>query len=210
MGLRGTGSNNLVAHSLFVPRHRVLRTYERARMRGPGQRTNPGPLYRMPFGALFATAATAPLVGAVEGSLTAYLAGLREDGRLTLVSTRFEASKFAQVAFARAASEADAAALPLDRDIAELYACAARSEPIPLELRLRTRRDQVCGTERAVRAIDLLFSHAGAAALQSGNRVERVWRDVHAYSTHLANDVEQALALYGGGVLGLPVEDALM
>ncbi|MCL6289141.1 acyl-CoA dehydrogenase family protein [Streptomyces sp. ID03-2B] len=210
VGLRGTGSNDLVAHSLFVPGHRVLRTHERARMRGPGQLTNPGPLYRMPFGALFATATTAPLVGAVEGCLTAYLESLRDRSGLTPAGTRFGANQFAQAAFARAASEVDAAALPLDRDIAELYECASRSEPIPLELRLRTRRDQVCGTERAVRAIDLLFTHAGAAALRSGNRVERAWRDVHAGSTHLANDVEHALALYGGGVLGLPVEDALM
>ncbi|MDX3642304.1 hypothetical protein [Streptomyces sp. MB09-02B] len=175
----------------------------------PGQRTNPGPLYRMPFGALFASPATVPLVGAVEGCLTAYLEGLCDECGLTAAGTRFGASQFAQAAFARAASEVDATALPLDRDIAELYTCAARSETSPLELRLRTRRDQVCGTERAVRVIDQLFSHA-VSALQSGNRVERVWRDVHAGSTHFPNDVEHVLALYGGGVLGLPVEDVLM
>ncbi|CAM5645277.1 acyl-CoA dehydrogenase [Streptomyces pilosus] len=210
VGLRGTGSNELVAESLFVPRHRLLRNSERARLCGPGQRTNPGPLYRMPFGALFATATTVPLIGAVGGCLGAYLGGLRTEDGLTAAGSRFGGNQFAQAAFARAASEVDAAELQLDRDIAELYEHACRSEPVPLELRLRTRRDQVCGTERAVRAIDLLFTHVGAAALERGNRVERVWRDVHAGSTHLANDVEHALALYGRGVLGLPVEDALM
>ncbi|MFF9542521.1 3-hydroxy-9,10-secoandrosta-1,3,5(10)-triene-9,17-dione monooxygenase oxygenase subunit [Streptomyces albidoflavus] len=209
VGLRGTGSNDLVADALFVPRHRILRTGDRARMSGPGQRTNGGPLYRMPFGALFASATTVPLVGAVEGCLRRYLEELRGTDGPTPAGARFGASHFARAAFARAASEVDAAALPLDRDLAELYDCAVRGEPAPLELRLRTRRDQVCGTERAVRAIDLLFGQAGAAALRSGHHVERVWRDVHAGSTHLANDVERALSLYGGGVLGLPVEDAL-
>jgi 3-hydroxy-9,10-secoandrosta-1,3,5(10)-triene-9,17-dione monooxygenase len=210
VGLRGTGSNDLHVDRVFVPRHRILRTYERAHLNGPGQRANPGPLYRMPFGALFSTAVTAPLVGAAEGCLEDQLAGLRGGSGLTLGGARFGGNQFVQVAIARAASEIDAAALQLDRNIKELYEHACRGAEIPMELRLRARRDQVCGTERAVRAVDLIFNHVGGASLRTGSRIERVWRDVHAGGTHLANDVEHALALYGRGALGLPVEDALV
>ncbi|MGW9131938.1 3-hydroxy-9,10-secoandrosta-1,3,5(10)-triene-9,17-dione monooxygenase oxygenase subunit [Streptomyces sp. NPDC055681] len=210
VGLRGTGSNDLQVDRAFVPRHRILRSYERAQLHGPGQRVNPGPLYRMPFGALFTTAVTAPLVGAAQGCLEGHLAGLRGSSGLTLDGARFGDNQFAQAAVARAASEIDAAALQLDRNIRELYEHACRGMAIPMELRLRARRDQVCGTERAVRAVDLLFSHAGGASLRTGSRIERAWRDVHAGSTHLANDVEHALVLYGKGALGLPVEDALV
>lgn len=79
-----------------------------------------------------------------------------------------------------------------------------------MELRLRVRRDQVFGTERAVEAIDLLFKTAGGKSLQRGNPIERVWRDVHAGDLHVANDAERALAMYGRGAFGLTVEDNLV
>ena len=76
--------------------------------------------------------------------------------------------------------------------------------------RLRLRRDQVRGTERAVEAIDLLFKTSGGNSLGRGTPVERAWRDAHAGSVHVANDPERALAMYGRGAFGLPVEDNLI
>ncbi|MFB7556806.1 hypothetical protein [Streptomyces brevispora] len=56
----------------------------------------------------------------------------------------------------------------------------------------------------------LLFKTAGGNALRRGNPVERAWRDAHAGSVHVANDVERALAMYGRGAFGLTVEDNLV
>ncbi|WP_420902983.1 hypothetical protein [Streptomyces hirsutus] len=111
---------------------------------------------------------------------------------------------------ARAASDIDATVLQMDRNLRELSELAAAGREIPMELRLRTRRDQVRGTERAVAAIDLLFKTAGGNALRRGNPIERAWRDAHAGSVHVANDVERALAMYGRGAFGLTVEDNLV
>ncbi|MFB6718141.1 MULTISPECIES: hypothetical protein [unclassified Streptomyces] len=111
---------------------------------------------------------------------------------------------------ARAPSDIDATALQTDRNLRELSELAAAEREIPMEMRLRTRRDQVRGTERAVAAIDLLFKTAGGNALRRGNLVERAWRDAHAGSVHVANDVERALAMYGRGAFGLTVEDNLV
>jgi 3-hydroxy-9,10-secoandrosta-1,3,5(10)-triene-9,17-dione monooxygenase len=108
------------------------------------------------------------------------------------------------------ASEIDAAVLQMDRNIGELYQAAAAGEEIPMELRLRTRRDQVRATERSLAAADLLFKTAGGNSLRRGNPIERAWRDVHAGSVHVANDVERTLALYGKGAFGLTVEDNLV
>ena len=210
MGLRATGSNDVVVERAFVPEHRVLRNYEHSQLRGPGQRVNPGPLYRMPFGAVFTTTVTAPLVGAVTGCYESYISAMRDRVRLSLGGGRFAEDAFAQVAVARVASEIDAAVLQLDRNIGELYRYAVAGEEIPMELRLRTRRDQVRATERSLAAVDLLFKTAGGNSLRRGNPVERAWRDVHAGSVHVANDVERTLALYGKGAFGLQVEDNLI
>jgi 3-hydroxy-9,10-secoandrosta-1,3,5(10)-triene-9,17-dione monooxygenase len=83
-------------------------------------------------------------------------------------------------------------------------------EEIPKELRLRARRDQVRGTERAVDAVDLLFKNSGGRSLKSGNPIERAWRDAHAGSVHAANDTERWLAMYGKGAFGLEIEDAMI
>ena len=210
IGLRGTGSNDIVVEDVFVPEHRVMRNYEQAQLRGPGQRVNTGPLYKLPFGAMFTSAITAPVVGAVAGCYEAYLTAMRNRVRLSLGGGRFAEDQYAQVAVARAASEIDAAVLQMDRNITELYACAARGEEIPMELRLRCRRDQVRSTERALEAIDILFKTAGGNSLKRGNPIERAWRDAHAGSVHVANDVERALAMYGKGAFGLAVEDNLI
>lgn len=210
IGLRGTGSNDLVIERAFVPAHRILRNYEHSQLRGPGQKVNTGPLYRLPFGAVFTTAITAPIVGAVDGCLASYVATMGDRLRLSLGGGRFAEDPFAQVAVARASSETDAAILQLDRNITALYERATAGEEISMELRLRTRRDQVRATERALQAIDILFKTAGGNSLKRGNPIERAWRDAHAGSVHVANDVERALAMYGRGAFGIPVEDNLV
>lgn len=210
IGLRGTASNDIIIDGVFVPEHRTMRNYEQAQLRGPGQKVNTGPLYKMPFGAVFTSTITAPVVGAVAGCYEAFVSSMRDRVRLSLGGGRFAEDQFAQVAIARAASEIDAAVLQMDRNIDELYHCAADGTPIPFELRLRARRDQVRGTERALEAADILFKAAGGNSLRRGNPVERAWRDAHAGSVHVANDVDRALAMYGKGVFGLTVEDNLV
>ncbi|TYL45488.1 flavin-dependent monooxygenase [Nocardioides sp. BGMRC 2183] len=210
VGLRGTGSNDIEVGEVFVPAHRVLRNYEHTRLRGPGQQVNSGPLYKLPFGAIFASTITAPVVGAVAGCLEDYVAAMRDRVRLSLGGGRFAEDQFAQVAVARVASEVDAAILQMDRNITALYDCAVAGAEIPWEYRVRARRDQVRATERSVDAIDTLFKTAGGNSLKRGNPIERAWRDAHAGSVHVANDVERALALYGRSAFGLPVEDNLV
>jgi 3-hydroxy-9,10-secoandrosta-1,3,5(10)-triene-9,17-dione monooxygenase len=210
IGLRGTASDDIVVDRAFVPYHRTLRNHDQAHLRGPGQKVNTGPLYRMPFASIFTSTVTAPVIGAVSGCYDAYLTAMRDRIRLSVGGGRFAEDQFAQVAVARAASEIDAAILQLNRNVAELYACAVSGARIPMELRLRTRRDQVRGTERSLEAIDILFTTAGGNSLKRGNPIERAWRDAHAGGVHVANDVERALAMYGRGEFGFTVEDNLV
>ncbi len=210
IGLRGTASNDIVVDRAFVPEYRTMRNYEQAQLRGPGQKVNTGPLYRMPFATVFTSAITGAVVGAVAGCYTSYITAMRDRVRLSLGGGRFAEDQFAQVAVARAASEIDAAILQMDRNVREVYQHAVDGAEIPMELRLRARRDQVRATERVLEAIDILFKTAGGNSLQRGNPIERAWRDAHAGSVHVANDVERALALYGKAEFGLAVEDNMI
>jgi 3-hydroxy-9,10-secoandrosta-1,3,5(10)-triene-9,17-dione monooxygenase len=117
---------------------------------------------------------------------------------------------FAKVRIAHAAGEIDAAWLQLVHNMTELMDHANRGERIPLPLRLRIRRDQVRGTGRAIEAIDLLFENSGGRALKTGTPIQRFWRDAHAGRVHAINDPERALAMFGNGEFGIPVQDAML
>ncbi|PTR24886.1 3-hydroxy-9,10-secoandrosta-1,3,5(10)-triene-9,17-dione monooxygenase [Rhodococcus sp. OK519] len=210
VGLRGTASNEITVERAFVPEYRTIRNYEVAQLRAPGHKVNPAPLFKLPFAAIFTSTVAAPVIGTVAGCYETYLTSMRDRVRLSLGGGRFAEDQSAQIAVARASSEIDAAILQMDRNIRELLELAEAGQPLPMSMRLRARRDQVRGTERAIDAIDVLFKTAGGNSLNRGNPIERAWRDAHAGSVHVANDAARALAMYGRGAFGLPVEDNLV
>jgi 3-hydroxy-9,10-secoandrosta-1,3,5(10)-triene-9,17-dione monooxygenase len=209
VGLRGTGSNDIVVEDVFVPEHRTLSMAHTARCVCPGQELNTGPLFRMPYGTIHPYAITAPMIGMAVGAYDEHVGFTRDRIRAAYLGEKSSEDPFAQVRIASAANDIDAAWLQLERNVNEEMALAVAGEKIPIELRLRARRDQVCGSAKAIAAIDRLFESAGGKAINNGLRVPRFWRDAHAARVHAANDPERALVMYGKGELGIPVRDGL-
>jgi 3-hydroxy-9,10-secoandrosta-1,3,5(10)-triene-9,17-dione monooxygenase len=211
VGLRGTGSNDIVVDGAFVPEHRSLSFGDVTKCVCPGQEVNPAPLYRIPFGSIFSCTVTTPIIGMAVGAYEAHVAYQRDRVSTAYLGHKVAEDPFAQARAARAAAEIDAAWLALTRNMTELMAHAYAEEPIPMPLRLRIRRDQVLGTERAVGAVDLLFENSGGRALRNGTPIQRSWRDVHAGRAHAINDPERALSMFGRGEFGLPpAADAML
>ncbi|MFE5591347.1 3-hydroxy-9,10-secoandrosta-1,3,5(10)-triene-9,17-dione monooxygenase oxygenase subunit [Streptomyces sp. NPDC056549] len=210
VGLRGSGSNDIVVEDAFVPAHRTLGYGPVTLLRCPGQEIHPDPLYRLPYAAVFTTAISTAMVGIAEGAHEDQVGAARE--RLKAPHGRRAAEDpFAQVRIARAAGEIDAARLQLARNTADLYAVARGGTEIPMELRARARRDQALATERAITAVDLLMENAGRGPLRVGDDVlQRAWRDLHTGRGQAANDVERALLLYAQDALGMDVHDPML
>ncbi|MFE5791602.1 3-hydroxy-9,10-secoandrosta-1,3,5(10)-triene-9,17-dione monooxygenase oxygenase subunit [Streptomyces sp. NPDC056503] len=209
VGLRGTGSNDVVVDDVFVPDHRALSFGPVTALDVPGHEINPEPVYRLPYAGVFTTTIATPVVGIAEGAYEAYTEATRKRFRVSYGQQVAE-DPFAQVRIARAASDIDAAWLQLTRNIGAMYALAERGEEIPMELRTRTRRDQVLATERAVGAVDLLMENAGGNAMRTGpGAVQRAWRDAHTGRGHAANDPERALVMYGQCALGIDIQDTM-
>jgi len=202
VGLRGTGSNDIVVSNAFVPEHRSLSFTDVTKCACPGQVQNTGPLYRIPFGSIFSYAITTPIIGMATGAYAAHVDYQRQRVRASYVGQKSAEDPFAQVRIAEAAALLDAAWLALERDMTELMGHATKAEKIPLPLRLRVRRDQVTGTGQAIRAVDLLFENSGGRALKMGTPIQRFWRDAHAGRVHAINDPERALTMFGRGEFG--------
>jgi 3-hydroxy-9,10-secoandrosta-1,3,5(10)-triene-9,17-dione monooxygenase len=210
VGLRGTGSNDILVEDVFVPQHRALSFAATSRCKTPGQRLNPGPLYQLPYGSVHPSTITAPIIGMAQGAYDAHVEHQRERVRAAYAGEQSREDPFVKVRIAEAATEIDAAWLQLTRNIDELYQLAGRGEKLPFSTRLRVRRDQVKGTERAIAAIDRLFDNSGGRALRAGTPIQRFWRDAHAGRVHAANDPERAYTMFGTGEFGLPVENAMV
>lgn len=203
VGLRGTGSNDIVVEDVFVPEYRTLSFIDVNKCKVPGQEANPGPLFRLPYGAVFSYSITTPIIGMATGAYEAHVSYQRDRVRASYSGQKAGEDPHSQVRVARACAEIDAAWLALERDISDLYALAKAGEKFPMELRLRARRDQVLGTERSISAIDLLFENSGGRALKMGTPLQRFWRDAHSGRVHAINDVERALTMFGRGEFGL-------
>ncbi|ALO13267.1 Acyl-CoA dehydrogenase [Streptomyces venezuelae] len=209
VGLRGSGSNDIVVEDVFVPEHRALSFGPVTALKVPGHELNREPLYRLPYAGVFTATISTPIVGIAEGAYEAYTEATRQRFRVSY-GQKVAEDPFAQVRIARAASDIDASWLQMTRNIGEMYALARRDEELPMELRTRTRRDQVLATERCVAAIDLLMENAGGGAMRTGpGPVQRAWRDAHTGRGHAANDPERALVMYGQCALGIDIHDTM-
>lgn len=209
VGLRGTGSNDIVVDDVFVPEEFTLSMGDTGRCYGPGQEQNTADLYKLPFHSIFTSTITAPIVGMATGAYDEHVEMQRKRVRAAYIAEKAVNDPFASVRIARAASEIDAAWALLMNNIREMQQLVAAGEKIPLNVRLKVRRDQVIGTERAVGAIDTLFEASGGRALAEGTYLQRAWRDAHAGRVHAANDPERALVMYGAVEFGQKIDPGM-
>jgi 3-hydroxy-9,10-secoandrosta-1,3,5(10)-triene-9,17-dione monooxygenase len=208
VGLRGTGSNDILVQDAFVPEYRSLSINDTAKCVCPGHDINDGALYRLPWGSVFPYAITVPVIGMGYGAYDAHVAHQRERVRVAYLGQKTAEDPFAQVRVGEASSELDAAWLQLENNMRELMSHAVAGTKVPMPVRLRVRRDQVRATGRAIWAIDRLFESSGARVIAAGTPIQRFWRDAHAGRVHAINDPERALSMFGQGEFGVPFTDA--
>ena len=209
VGLRGTGSNDIVVEETFVPEAFTLSMGDTGRCYGPGQAVNESDLYKLPFHSLFTTTISTPIIGMAYGAYAEHVEMQQKRVRAAYAGEKASLDPFAAVRIARASSEIDAAWALTMNNIRDEQALVGRGEKIPLGLRLKVRRDQVLGTQRAIDAIDALFEASGGRALAEGTYLQRAWRDAHAGRVHAANDPERALQMYGAHQFGHKIDPGM-
>ena len=195
-GLAGTGSKDIVVEGAFVPKHRTHRFVDAYNLNSPGQALNTGPVYRLPFGCVFAFAIAAPALGAAQGALDAYRATMREKVGV-LDGSKVADDPFAQRRLSEAAVEVDAARAELHAIWEPMCELAHSGAPIPIELRAKARWTATDMVMRSVRAVDLLFEASGGRALFLDSPMQRFFRDVHAMRAHALNNPDRASRTFG-------------
>ena len=209
VGLAGTGSNDILVEDVFIPEAFTLSMGETGQCKGPGQEQNTSDLYKLPFHSIFTGTITTPIIGMAMGAYDEHVEMQQKRSRAAYLGEKASLDPFAAVRIAKASSEIDAAWALLVNNIREEQHYVAKGEKIPLKTRLKVRRDQVLGSQRAIDAIDALFEASGGRALAKGTYLQRAWRDAHAGRVHAANDPERALQMFGAHEFGHKIDPGM-
>jgi 3-hydroxy-9,10-secoandrosta-1,3,5(10)-triene-9,17-dione monooxygenase len=206
MGLCGTGSKDIVVDGAFVPDYRTHSYRDAFHLKNPGMAVNDAPLYRLPFGLVFAYTLGAAAIGAAKGARASFRE--QQQRRLNIRDrSRVAEDPFTQLRLAESAAEIDAAHERMLGNFAEMMRLARAGAEIPLSFRARVRWDSGKATDWSIQAVDRLMMASGGRGIFLGNPIQRAWRDVHAMQAHASNNLERAAAVFGRSEFGLPPTD---
>ena len=202
-GMRGTGSNTLVAEEVFVPDHRIM-SVTRAVGGDYGTEHKDEALYRSALVPVLALVLAGPQVGLARGGLELVTESLAKGKGISY--TFYEKASEApstQIQLAEAAQLIDTAELHLMRAAADIDAWAARGEYMPFLDRARARMDTGYVARRSREALDLLLSIHGAGSFAEASPLQRIWRDQETGSRHAVINPAISTELYGRALLGV-------
>lgn len=186
MGLRATGSNDIVVEDVFVPEHRTLRELDMFNLQCPGHQHNHSALYRIPFAQIFNRTVSTTSLGALQRALLEFVGTTREK-RATYTGDRLARDTTVQFVVAQVERILDEQILLLDRDTRELMEHAERGT-WTLERRAALGASTTGTVSRCVEAIDKLMEFSGAKALYRGNAIQQAFLDIHCARAHVANN----------------------
>lgn len=205
LGMRGSGSNSARVTDAFVPAHRVVQLdWLGARPDGmedgtPGTRLHGNPMYLGRMMGPYHCSLVAVVVGTARAALDEFESLMGRNRSLADPSLLWADHPDYQRPFGLALSLTDAAETLL-HGTAALYMDYCRRwdtdrTPITVEdnLRLWGQAQQAGGLAR--QAVELLFQNSLSAPTKKGSRLERYFRDVAMYNSHVSA-LQNNLATY--------------
>lgn len=177
LGLRATGSNDVVARDLKVPEeHTISPFFQPARQDGP--------LWRIPFFTLVGIGMVGAPLGIARHALDEF-AVLAPTKARAGTSQPLAEDTAVQVEFARAeAVLRSARAFVLDEANA-LWETACAGDPPSLEQRAGLQLAAQQAMHAARQAVDTIFDLTGASAVRASHPLQRCFRDLHTASQHV-------------------------
>ena len=201
-GMKGTGSNTLVAEEVLVPDHRLLSVPKAIENEYPTEHADEA-LYRSSFIPVLALILIGPQLGLARAARDLVIA---KAPRRAISYTSFEKqtdSVAFQVEVARAAMMVDTAHLHAFRAADAIDAAARRGEKLDYVTRARVRADTGYTAETARAAIDRLVSAHGASSFADSSPMQRIWRDANTAGRHAVVSPAVSLEVYGKALLGV-------
>ena len=198
MGMRGTGSHDISATDIFVPRTRTFRMQPEFE---PGSHYQ-GPLYRFPLVGVSATC-LAPVMLAVARKAVDFVSDLAQGKTPVASSTLLRDRVSAQSKLARAEAILRSGRLLLYDTLGVAWEATMAGESHSLNQKADLLLAMTHAASSATKALELAYSVAGTSGIRTGNPLERCFRDIQVLKQH-AFAAETRYETVGKVYLGLP------
>ena len=201
VGLRGTGSKDVIVKDAFVPTYRTMDATKVMDGRAQIEAGMTSPLYLMPWSTMFPLGISSAVIGIAEGALAAALDYQRE--RVNSSGVAIKDDPYVMYAIGEAAADINAARQELLANVDRIYDMVEAGKDVSFEDRAAGRRTQIRSVWRAVSAVDEIFARSGGNGTRMDKPLQRYWRDAHvgqAHAIHVPGTVYHASALSSLGV----------
>lgn len=205
LGLRGSGSHDIIVDNAFVPEHRTHQTNDYSDAACAGRAVNTSWLYKVPFIQVFQRAVSTACIGALEGAITEFrdrcLAHIGKHGGKTAEDVN------AQMAVTEAMITTDQLRLVLFRNFEQIAESVKAGETMPVEDRLLQRAQSSVVPKLCSERINDILRACAASGTYKTNPIERIFRDINQARGHIANNTDAYIRAHGTVMLGLPNSD---
>ncbi len=204
-GMSATGSNDVIAHELFVPEHRTL---DAATLFNTSASIHDNPLYRIPLLPFIYCEVMGVYVGGLEGATHAYEDIVRTKTRAH-IGDRVAERQSTHVSLGQAHARLQAGNALLDRLVADTWALAeAGAFDIEKRLELKLRAGYI--NDLCRQSVNEMASMGGTSAFRQDSPLQRFFRDLNTLATHAFTDRHGAFELWGRQRLGLEPNSPLI
>ena len=193
LGMRGTGSKDLVVTDAFIPEHRTVPTFPTFLGLSPHAKA---PTYRLSVYSGLPAMLSGSVLGIAEAGLKAFVeATAVRTNPYGVVKAK---NQVMQRRVAESTAEVAAARRLLDDMCNRFDALMAIDQPpMAPQDRIQMRWDAAYVVELSRRAIDRLFAASGAHGLYEGNPVLRAYRDINTACHHAVVDFDTVSSMMG-------------
>jgi alkylation response protein AidB-like acyl-CoA dehydrogenase len=204
-GMKGTGSNTMVAERVFVPEHRYASVPAAINGHYRTEHTDEA-LYRSALLPVLALILVGPLLGLGRAALKiAVEKAPKRAVSYTRLATQTESTAF-QLKLAEAAMTLDDGILHAHRGADDIDRWAASGEYMDYVGRARVRADTGWTSKRVREAISLILDAHGASGFADSSPMQRIWRDANTGGRHAIVNTLVNEELYGKALLGIGPE----
>jgi len=200
-GLQGTGSHDVIVDDVFVPAYRTHRAVDGYLCTNPGQATNPGPLYTLPWAQVFMRSVSTAAFGGARAAISAAIA-IAQNRVSTNTGKASKNDPFLLAAIARAHAQVIEMEQTLRLTFDDLIDHAERGEAIAMEQRTLYAYNSASVVRRLAELVDDIVQLLGGRAIYLTSAIIQPWLDLHAGRAHVANDPANRTQDVIGAMLG--------
>ncbi|WP_353987272.1 acyl-CoA dehydrogenase family protein [Ruicaihuangia caeni] len=201
LGLRGSGSNSVKFVDAFIPEEFVLEGITQLSIdpetQAPGRMLHGNPIYGAPTLAFFSLELHSLALGAALALLDEFEALMTTRKTVAFPQTLRSQDDFFLWRYGTARAKLDTAVGAMDYAGRLFDSALIESDRVPFKPAMDTRIGTIAGQAATLiwdATSDYLFKSIGSSAVTSGSRVERIWRDLSQWWSHLATSMNDPAA----------------